>query len=87
MFSSTRRADGADESMEIPDVMFNTARLRERNFYDEILLGLARQPLQQVDSAVSHGVRRILLINNSVFNHKNAIKKRKSVLFFFLHFA
>lgn len=36
--------------------MFNTGRLRQRHFYDEILLTLTRQPLQQVDSAVSLGV-------------------------------
>lgn len=56
VFYSIRRSDGTDESIEIPDVMFNTARLRERNFYDDILLALSRQPLQQVDSAVSQGV-------------------------------
>lgn len=37
--------------------MFDTARLRQRTFYDEILLGLSHQPIQQVDSAVTQGVR------------------------------
>lgn len=36
--------------------MFNTDRLRQRNFYDEILLALERQPLQQVDSILTQGV-------------------------------
>lgn len=54
---SVHHNDGADESIEIPDVMFDTARLRQRTFYDEILLGLSHQPIQQVDSAVTQGVR------------------------------
>lgn len=55
-FCSVQRSDGVDETIEIPDVMFNTGRLRQRNFYDDILVALTRQPLQQVDAAVSHGV-------------------------------
>lgn len=50
------KGNGEDEVIEIPDVMFNTGRLRQRNFYDEILLTLERQPLQQVDSVISQGV-------------------------------
>lgn len=45
-----------DEIIDIPDVMFNPGRLRQRHFYDEILLSLTRQSMQQVDSAVTHGV-------------------------------
>lgn len=36
--------------------MFDTTRLRQRSFYDEILLGLSHQPIQQVDAAVTQGV-------------------------------
>lgn len=36
--------------------MFSTGRLRQRQFYDELLLTLTRQPLQQVDSAITQGV-------------------------------
>lgn len=53
---SVHKRNGEEEAIEIPDVMFNTGRLRQRAFYDEILLALSRQPLQQVDSAVSQGV-------------------------------
>lgn len=53
---SVQKGNGEDEVIEIPDVFFNTNRLRQRNFYDEILLTLTRQPLQQVDSAVTQGV-------------------------------
>lgn len=53
---SVHKSNGEEEAIEIPDVMFNTGRLRQRAFYDEILLALSRQPLQQVDSAVSQGV-------------------------------
>lgn len=45
-----------DEIIDIPDVMFNAGRLRQRHFYDEILLTLTRQSLQEVDSIVSQGV-------------------------------
>lgn len=45
-----------DEIIDIPDVMFNPGRLRQRHFYDEILLSLTRQSMQEVDSAVTHGV-------------------------------
>lgn len=53
---SVNKDNNDNEVIEIPDVMFNTARLRQRYFYDEILLTLSRQPLQQVDSAVTQGV-------------------------------
>lgn len=56
IFCSMHKGNGEDEVIEIPDVMFNTGRLRQRNFYDEILLTLERQPLQQVDSVISQGV-------------------------------
>lgn len=46
-----------DEIIDIPDVMFNAGRLRQRHFYDEVLLTLTRQSLQEVDSAVTQGVK------------------------------
>lgn len=58
-FFSVHKGNGEDEPIEIPDVMFNTGRLRQRHFYDEILLTLTRQPLQQVDSAVTQGVSSV----------------------------
>lgn len=51
------RGQEIDEIIDIPDIMFNPGRLRQRHFYDEILLSLTRQSMQQVDSAVTHGVR------------------------------
>lgn len=36
--------------------MFDTSRLRQRTFYDDILSAITRQPLQQVDAAVTQGV-------------------------------
>jgi hypothetical protein len=56
-----------EEIIRIPDVMFNSARLRRRHFYDEILNTLVRQPMQQVDSAVTHGLSRLLFRNNNPF--------------------
>lgn len=67
---SVHRGDDVDEAIEIPDVMFNTGRLRQRHFYDEILLTLTRQPLQQVDSAVTQGVSSHLI----TFQTGNEIK-------------
>lgn len=45
-----------NEIIDIPDVMFNAGRLRQRHFYDEVLLTLTRQSLQEVDSAITQGV-------------------------------
>lgn len=50
------KGNDVEEVIEIPEVMFNGGRLRQRNFYDDILLALTRQPIQQVDSAVTQGV-------------------------------
>lgn len=52
-----------DEIIDIPDVMFNAGRLRQRHFYDEILLSLTRQSMQQVDSAVTQGVINTIIEN------------------------
>lgn len=46
-----------DEIIQIPDVMFNLSRMRKRTFYDDMLKTLLLQPMQKVDSAITHGVR------------------------------
>ncbi|KAG4080101.1 hypothetical protein HA402_008172 [Bradysia odoriphaga] len=56
-----------EEIIRIPDVMFNSARLRRRNFYDELMNTLLRQPMQQVDSVVTHGLSRFLFRKNNPF--------------------
>lgn len=53
---SVDRVDDIVEKIDIPDVMFNSHRLRQRGFYDGILIAMTKQPLQQVDSAVTRGV-------------------------------
>lgn len=55
-FCRINKGNDVEEVIEIPEVMFNGGRLRQRHFYDEILLALTRQPIQQVDSAVTQGV-------------------------------
>lgn len=45
-----------DEIINIPDIMFNPSRMRKREFYDEMLISLYTQPMQEVDSSVTHGV-------------------------------
>ncbi|XP_055322112.1 chorion peroxidase [Sitodiplosis mosellana] len=61
------KGNGEDEVIEIPDVFFNTNRLRQRNFYDEILLTLTRQPMQQVDSALTQGLSKFLFRGSNPF--------------------
>lgn len=57
IFFRIHKGTEIDEIIDIPDVMFNAGRLRQRHFYDEVLLTLTRQSLQEVDSAVTQGVR------------------------------
>lgn len=45
-----------DEVINIPDVMFNPSRMRKREFNDEMLITLYTQPMQEVDSSITHGV-------------------------------
>lgn len=45
-----------DEIINIPDVMFNPSRMRKREFYDDMLQTLYTQPMQEVDSSITHGV-------------------------------
>lgn len=53
---SVHNGPDIEEIIRIPDVMFNAARLRRRNFYDELMNTMLRQPMQQVDSGVTFGV-------------------------------
>lgn len=46
--------------------MFNPGRMRQPHFYDEILLSLSRQPMQQADAIVTHGVS-IEYVNRPVY--------------------
>lgn len=64
--SVSKNAD-VEEVIEIPEVMFNGGRLRQRHFYDGILLALTRQPIQRVDSAVTQGVSSSFKIFVSMF--------------------
>lgn len=66
------RVDDMVEEIEIPDVMFSTNRLRQRGFYDAILLTLTKQPVQQVDSAITKGVSNYSLF---YFNNTNAFMR------------
>ncbi|KAG4070490.1 hypothetical protein HA402_005722 [Bradysia odoriphaga] len=63
-----------EEIIRIPDVMFNSARLRRRNFYDELLNTLLRQPMQQVDSAVTHGFSRFLFRKDTRIGRDHSIR-------------
>lgn len=36
--------------------MFNPSRMRKREFNDEMLITLYTQPMQEVDSSITHGV-------------------------------
>lgn len=51
--------------------MFNSARLRRRHFYDEIMNTLLRQNMQQVDSAVTFGVSCLFIptLSNKLFKN------------------
>lgn len=74
---SVHKGNGEDEVIEIPDVFFNTNRLRQRNFYDEILLTLTRQPMQQVDSAVTQGVSQSILFTFTYYGFCFIWRKKK----------
>lgn len=54
--SSLNRKNKVDEIIDIPEVMFNPARLRQRHFFDEMLKTLTHQSMQKVDSSISKGV-------------------------------
>ncbi|XP_034116256.1 chorion peroxidase [Drosophila albomicans] len=54
-------------SIEIPDVMFNPSRLRQPAFYDDMLQTLFTQPMQEVDSSITHGLSRYLFRGDNPF--------------------
>ncbi|XP_017874355.1 PREDICTED: chorion peroxidase [Drosophila arizonae] len=56
-----------DEIINIPDVMFNPSRMRKREFYDDMLQTLYTQPMQEVDSSITHGISRFLFRGHSPF--------------------
>lgn len=47
--------------------MFNNGRLRRNHFLDEIINTLTTQPMQQIDSAVTHGLSRYLFRGHNPF--------------------
>lgn len=47
--------------------MFNAGRLRKKNFYDEIINTMTSQPMQQVDSVVTHALSRLLFRGHNPF--------------------
>lgn len=55
------------EVINIPDVMFNPSRLRQRHFYDELFRGLSNQPMQEIDSSITHGLTRYLFRSGKPF--------------------
>uniref|UniRef100_A0A1I8PRJ4 Chorion peroxidase n=1 Tax=Stomoxys calcitrans TaxID=35570 RepID=A0A1I8PRJ4_STOCA len=56
-----------EEIINIPDVMFNPSRMRMRTFFDDMLVTMLHQPMQQVDSAITHGLSRFLFRGNNPF--------------------
>lgn len=42
--------------IDIPEVMFHPARLRKREFYDQLLSTLTTEPIQEVDNSLSDSV-------------------------------
>lgn len=69
-FRSVHDGPDIEEIIRIPDVMFNAARLRRRNFYDSLMNTLLRQPMQQVDSAVTYGVSFFFVVSFSRFSFR-----------------
>ncbi|XP_075146789.1 chorion peroxidase [Haematobia irritans] len=66
-FHIHQKAGHVDEVINIPDVMFNPSRMRIRTFYDDMLLTMLQQPMQKVDSAVTHGLSRFLFRGHNPF--------------------
>lgn len=56
------------ETIEIPDVMFEPSRLLQRSFYDDILVTMTSQPMQEVDSSVTNGVSFIFISFHHLFS-------------------
>ncbi|KAI5635150.1 peroxidase domain-containing protein [Phthorimaea operculella] len=55
------------ETLSIPEVMFQPARLRLKHFLDRTILGLSRQPMQSVDPFVTEGLTRYLFHGGNPF--------------------
>lgn len=45
-----------EEAIDIPEVMFHPARMRKREFYDEMLSTLTTEPIQDVDNVMADAV-------------------------------
>uniref|UniRef100_A0A7G3ADF7 Putative chorion peroxidase n=1 Tax=Lutzomyia longipalpis TaxID=7200 RepID=A0A7G3ADF7_LUTLO len=55
------------ETIDIPDVMFNPARLLQRSFYDDILVTMTSQPMQEVDSSITNGLSQFMFRGTNPF--------------------
>ncbi|GBP21620.1 Chorion peroxidase [Eumeta japonica] len=56
----TVKSGGVHETLSIPEVMFEPARLRLRPFLDRLLRGLCLQPMQSVDPFVTESLTRYM---------------------------
>lgn len=59
--------NNVDEVIDIPDVMFNPTRLRKRSFLDNMARTMMEQPMQRVDSSLTHGLTRFLFRGHNPF--------------------
>lgn len=72
-FHIHKRDNNVDETINIPDVMFNPSRMRIRTFYDDMLRTLYTQPMQKANNFITHGVNCLnctcehLYLKNSLF--------------------
>ncbi|XP_028168651.1 chorion peroxidase isoform X2 [Ostrinia furnacalis] len=55
------------ESISIPEVMFQPARMRLKPFFDRLIAGLSWQPMQSVDPFVTEGLTRYLFHGGNPF--------------------
>ncbi|XP_053964622.1 chorion peroxidase [Anastrepha ludens] len=55
------------EIINIPDVMFNPSRMRIRSFMDDMIRTMFAQPMQMVDSFITHGLSRYLFRGHHPF--------------------
>ncbi|GAB0100154.1 Chorion peroxidase [Sergentomyia squamirostris] len=56
-----------NEVIDIPDVFFNPARLLQRSFFDDILITMTTQAMQEVDSSVTNGLSQFLFRGTNPF--------------------
>uniref|UniRef100_A0A034VZV8 Chorion peroxidase n=2 Tax=Bactrocera dorsalis TaxID=27457 RepID=A0A034VZV8_BACDO len=66
-FHIHKRGNKVDETINIPDVMFNPSRMRIRTFYDDMLRTLYTQPMQKADNFITHGLSRFLFRGHNPF--------------------